>query len=86
MYSAASFSLTKSEYDYLLPALRKALYQSGDGYFYISYSIDSLGDMLNRLKGLYDNYDDIKAVIVYNCSKNKSLTPFRESIGINLTF
>ena len=78
MYSLKSYKLTKDEYNYLLPVLRKKLlYQieidrhcfCGDG--------DELEDMLNRLKGLYDYFDDYNAIINYRCFESGSLEPFR---------
>ena len=82
MYSAKSFQLTKDEFNYLLPVLRSKLLQSGDRCYFISNNIDDLTDMLNRLKGLYDNYDDLKNMVDYRCSINRSLNPFRTSIGV----
>jgi hypothetical protein len=82
MYSAKSFQLTKDEFNYLLPMLRSELLQSGDRCYFISNNIDDLTDMLNRLKGLYDNYDDLKNMVDYKCSVNGSLNPFRTSIGV----
>ena len=84
MYSAKSFQLTKDELNYLLPVLKNKLHQSDDKYYFITYNIDYLTDMLNRLKGYYDNYDELKNMVDYNCSKNGSLNPFRESIGVVL--
>ena len=62
MYSAKSFQLTKDEFNYLLPALRNKLHQSGDRCYFISNNIDDLTDMLNRLKAHYNNYDDLKKI------------------------
>ena len=81
MYSAKSFQLTKDEFNYLLPVLKKKLHQSGDKYYFVADDTEDLRDMLNRLKGYYDNYDELKKMVVYNCTKNGSLKPFRESIG-----
>ncbi len=82
MYSAKSFQLRKDEFNYLLPVLKNKLLQSGDRYYVITYNIDDLTDMLNRLKGHYDNYDELKNMVVYQCSIKGSLNPFRESIGV----
>lgn len=82
MYSAKSFQLTKSEFNYLLPVLKNKLHQSSDRYCFISDSIDELADMLNRLKGKYDCYDELKNMAAYHCSKNGNLNPFRESVSI----
>lgn len=84
MYSAQSFQLNKDEFNYLLPVLKNKLLQSGDRYYFISHNIDDLTDMLNRLKGLYNNYDELKNMVAYHCSKNGSLNPFRESIGVTI--
>ena len=85
MYSAKSFQLTKDEFNYLLPVLKNKLRQSGDRCYFIANNIEDLTDMLNRLKGYYDNYDELKNMVGYNCSKNGSLNPFRESIGVVFT-
>ena len=82
MYSSKCFQLTKDEFNYLLPVLKNKLHQSGDRCYFISNNIDDLTDMLNRLKGLYDNYNDLKNMVAYHCSKNGSLNPFRESMGV----
>lgn len=80
-YSAKSFQLTKEEYNYLLPVLKNKLTQSGDRYYFISNNLEDLTDMLNRLKGLYDNYDELKNMVSYKCSMEGSLEPFRKSMG-----
>ena len=80
MYSARSYQLIKEEFNYLLPVLRKKLYMSGDRFYFTANNIDDLTDMLNRLKGLYNNYDDLKNMIAYKCSKEGSLNPFRISL------
>lgn len=85
MYSAKSFQLTKDEFNYLFPVLKNKLHQSGDRCYFISNNIDDLTDMLNRLKGHYDNYDELKNMVGYHCSKNGSLNPFRESMGVVLS-
>ena len=85
MYSAKSFQLRKNEFNYLLPVLKNKLHQSGDRCYFTANNIDDLTDMLNRLKGYYDNYDKLKNMVVYNCSKNGSLNPFRESMGVVLS-
>jgi len=81
MYSACSYQLTKEEFNYLLPVLRKKLLQRADKHFIITNNTDELEDALNRLKGLYDNYDDIKSMVVYKCHMSKSLAPFRNSLN-----
>ena len=82
MYSAKSYQLTKDEFNYLLPVLRKKLLQRGDKCYFIADNIGDLTDMLNRLKGLYDNYDDLKNMVEYKCSKEGSLKPFRDSVNV----
>ena len=82
MYLAKSFQLTKNEFNYLLPVLRNKLLVSADRYYFISNNIDDLTDMLNRLKGLYGNYDELKNMVDYKCSVGGSLNPFRKSMGV----
>ena len=77
MYSAKSFEVTKEEFNYLLPVLKDKLLQTGYGYFFISHNIETLTDMLDRLKGLYNYYDSINSLVVYACSKQGSLNEFR---------
>lgn len=83
MYSSKSYRLTKIEFDYLLPVLRNKLFNRGDRY-YFNDSMDDLTDMLNRLKGLYDNYDDLKNMISYKCFIQCSINPFRSSINVDV--
>lgn len=85
MHSAKSFQLTKDEFNYLLPVLKNKLHQSGDRCYFTANNIDDLRDILNRLKGYYDNYDELKNMVDYYCSKNGSLNPFRESMGVMLS-
>ncbi len=85
MYLAKSFQLTKDEFNYLLPVLKNKLQQSEDRCYFIANNIDDLTDMLNRLKGHYDNYDELKNMVAYYCFKNGNLNPFRESIGVVLS-
>jgi len=84
MYSAKSFRLTTDEFNYLLPVLKSKLHQSNNRCYFTSKNIDDLTDMLNRLKGLYDNYDELKNMVSYYCSINGSLQYFRKSMGIIL--
>jgi hypothetical protein len=83
MYSSKSYSLIKEEFNYLLPVLRNKLFNRGDRY-YFNGSSDDLTDMLNRLKGLYDNYDDLKNMISYKCFIECSINPFRSSINVEV--
>jgi len=82
MYSAKSYQLTIEEFNYLLPVLKNKLLQSGDRCYFIANNIDDLTDMLNRLKGVYDNYDELKNMVAYKCSTEGSLKTFRESVGM----
>lgn len=81
-YSAKSFQLTRDEWNYLLPVLREKLLLSSGICYFIAYDIDCLTDMLNRLKGLYNNYDELKNMVAYKCSKIGSLQPFRDSMNV----
>lgn len=76
MYSLKSYRITKDEHNYLLPVLRNKLSCSADNY-YFSGDADELDDMLCRLKGLYDYFDDYNRIINYRCFANNSLEPFR---------
>lgn len=77
-----SYQLNKEEYNYLLPALRKKLSQQNNKYYFIG-SYEELEDMLSRLKGFYDNFDDkLSSSIVYKCSKEVSIEPFRKTMKI----
>ncbi len=80
MYSAKSYQLTKDEFNYLLPVLRKKLLQRVDRCYFIADNINDLTDMLNRLKGLYGYYEELKNMVVYKCSKEGSLNCFRENL------
>lgn len=89
MYSARSFQLTTQEFNYLKPALGSKVNQYGDKGFFIAEEVDELSDMLNRLKGLYDKFDELKNTVVYHCFVLGSLNPFRElmrmeSVGSNV--
>lgn len=82
-YSAKSYKLTEEEYNYLLPVLKKKLYSSNNNYYFVG-SHDDLDDMLDRLKGLYNYYDDYNKIINYKCFKFKSLEPFRNELGVSI--
>lgn len=78
IYSLKSYRLTKDEYNYLVPVLRdKLLYKCEIDKHYFCGDWDELDDMLGRLKGLYNYFDDYNAIINYKCFKNGSLEPFR---------
>jgi DNA-directed RNA polymerase subunit RPC12/RpoP len=79
-YSAKSYILTKEEYNYLLPALGRKMNTRNDRYCIIASSTDGLEDILNRLKGLQDNYneDPISTAIIFECFKAGSIEAFRE--------
>lgn len=84
MYSSKSFRLTEGEFNYLLPALNKRLHQSSQGFFFVANDTSDLEDMLNRLKGHYEKYDELKNMISYRCYRDGSLLHFRESIGASV--
>ena len=83
MYSLKSYRLTKDEFNYLLPVLRNKLLTRLDSYFFCGSS-EELTDMLNRLKGLYDNYDELKNMISYKCFIQRHINPFRSSINVEV--
>lgn len=76
MYSLKSYRLTKVEFNYLLPVLRNKLSSSNDNYYFCGDDGD-LDDMLSRLKGLYDYFNDYNSIINYRCFTNSSVEPFR---------
>lgn len=76
-YSTTGYILTKHEYNYLKPAIPK-LVNEMSGRYYLTCDLDDLSDSLDRLKGMYDNWDEIPNKIVKNCYATKSITPFRE--------
>ncbi len=79
MYSVKSYRLTKDECNYLLPVLRaKLLYKGEIDKHYFCGDGDELDDMLSRLKGLYDYFNDYNTIINYECFKSGSLEPFRD--------
>mgnify|MGYP003153192634 CR=1 FL=1 len=78
MYSLKSYKLLKKEYNYLLPVLRKNLSNSNDKYYFCG-STEELYDMIIRLKGLYNHFNENWNLIInYKCFKYGSLDPFRE--------
>lgn len=79
MYSVKSYMLTKDEFNYLLPVLRKKLNRANGKHYFVGDSED-LDDMLNRLSGLYDYYHGIDSKIVYKCFAQGSLKPFRNFV------
>lgn len=79
MYSSKSYQLTKEEYNYLLPVLRSKLLYRNERYYFIG-STDDLSDMLDRLKGVYDNYNEINKTIIYQCFEQGNTNPFRDNI------
>ena len=76
MYSIKRYKLTKEEYNYLLPVLKNKLSNSNDNYYFLGNG-DELDDMLSRLKGLYNYFDDYNKIINYRCFSNNNLQPFR---------
>lgn len=84
MYSANGFQLTKDEFNYLIPALGiKRLLASQGRYYLITSNIEELEDILMRLGGLYNNYNDLANMVSYYCSKERSLNPYRRSINVH---
>ena len=81
MYSTKSYKLTAAEFNYLLPVLRSKMLTRGDDHYFAGSSED-LEDMLNRLKGLYDHYDNLNSMTVYKCTIECSLLPFRTELGV----
>ena len=81
MYSAKSYQLRKEEYNYLLPVLRSKLLANGDRRYFTGNS-DDLSDMLDRLKGLYGNYDKLNSMTSYKCFKEGSLMTFRNELNV----
>ena len=79
MYSTKSYQLRKDEFNYLLPVLKNKLSTIGDRCFFVGTS-DDLDDMLNRLKGLYDYYNDLNNMIYYKCFKEGRLISFRNEL------
>lgn len=81
MYSDRGYQLTKKEYEYLLPVYKKNLTDM-NGRYYFTDLANELSDVLNRLKGLYDNYNEkqVSHRIVQKCFKMNSIEPFRESM------
>jgi hypothetical protein len=77
--------LTKDEYSYLLPVHSVNLSVSNDNYYFNGDS-DALADMLSRLKGLYNCFDDYDAPVVnYECFSAGSLKPFRDKMALMKT-
>jgi hypothetical protein len=81
MYSSKSYELSKEEYNYLIPVLRSKLLYSNDRYYFIGSS-DDLSDMLDRLKGWYDYYDELRGVVSYKCFIENSLNYFRNELNV----
>jgi hypothetical protein len=81
MYSTKSYKLTAKEYNYLLPVLRSKLLYTNDRYYFIG-TFDELPDMLDRLKGLYNTFDELNNMTAYKCAKIYDLEPFRNELCI----
>lgn len=82
MYSTKSYTLTKSEYNYLLPVVRdKLLYRAATDKYYLIVDTDDISDALNRLKGLYNFYDKLPDILLYRCFKDCSLDEFRKYVS-----
>lgn len=82
MYSTKSYKLTTEEFNYLLPVLRRSLLSREDGRHYFIGTVEDLEDMLNRLKGWYDYYTDLDSTMIYKCSRDGNLDPFRQVVLI----
>ena len=85
MYSAQSFVLSKSEYDYLLPVMRKKLgtriLPDKTLYYITVNNIGELTDVLDIIKVVYDFWDKIPAILVLKCSRSGSLKDFRDFVN-----
>lgn len=81
MYSLKSYRLLKEEYNYLLPVLRKNLSNSGVNYYFCGDTYE-LHDMLSRLKGLYNYFDNYNEIIDHKCFISGNIEPFRNEIKI----
>lgn len=83
MYSARSFELTRNEYNYLLPVLRTKLLCTNDKFYFIDKG-DDLSDMLERLCGLYEKFNEgwLSSTLVYHCFINRSLSLFRSELKV----
>ena len=69
-----------------LQLVKKKLYESSDKYYFIGDG-DDLDDLLYRLKGVYENYNEgLKNMVSYHCFVKHSLNPFRESMGVMLLY
>jgi hypothetical protein len=53
---------------------------SGERFYVISLNIEDLTDILSRLKGFYDNYEDLGDMVAYKCSKFGNIEVFRDSM------
>jgi len=86
MYSDRSYQLRKEEYNYLLPVLGKQtgkrnLFEQGDRCYFIG-NTEELDDMLRRLTGLYDYWDELNPTVIYRCGFEGSIYPFRDFIKV----
>lgn len=79
MYSAKSYELLKKEYNYLLPVLRNKLLEQNNNYYFVG-TADQLTDMLSRLAGLYNYYNEISSTVIYKCFKEGSICLFRNEL------
>jgi len=79
MYSDRSYLLHEGEFNYLLPAIKKQLSQS-NGMFYVMVNSDNSDDLLNRLKGYYDYFDEIPYKVCRSVFRDRSLTAFRDFV------
>lgn len=79
MYSDRSYLLHEGEFNYLLPAIKNQLIES-NGKFYVIVNSDNSEDLLNRLKGYYDFFDEIPFKVCISVFINCSLTAFRDFV------
>ena len=81
MKYSKSYRLTKEEYNYLLPVLKEKLLVSSNKHKFIGNS-EELEDMINRLKGLYNYYEELHSKVLYKCFCYGSLKPFRDKFNL----
>ena len=81
MYSGKSYRLKEEEFNYLIsvPSMRKHLGMNGNSFYFVG-NYEDLSDMLDRLKGFYNYYNEIKRMSVYRCSVDRSLEDFRKEV------
>lgn len=85
-YSSRSYKLTKNEYNYLLAAIPKKVGIDANGNHFVIADSDGLPDLLARMKGLAENWDEgmVETSILLKCFNDKSLEPFRKAYDLPL--